>query len=62
MNAKHKIRPGQATVYYWLLELWLPGLFSLVMLACLTHMIYCAFQALAQPVSSFRYAIAAFAL
>jgi hypothetical protein len=62
MNAEYKISAGQANVYFWLLELWLPGLFSLVMLACLTHMAYCAFQTLYHPVSSFRYATAAFAL
>lgn len=51
-----------ATLRRWMLELLLPGLFTLILGACLVHMACCALQAQWQPVAGFHYAISAFAL
>ncbi len=46
----------------WVMELLVPGLFSLILIACLVHMATCALQGQGQPVAGFEYAISAFAL
>ena len=43
-----------------LLEWVLPGLFALILLACLTHLGYCALQGLLMPDGGVNYAISAF--
>lgn len=40
----------------------LPGLFTLILVACLAHMAYCALQGQCMPEKGFEYAISAFAL
>lgn len=45
-----------------LLELLVPGLFTLILMGCLAHMVFCALQAQCMPEKSFQYAISAFAL
>jgi hypothetical protein len=44
------------------LELLLPGLFTIILLSCLAHLGYCALQSQLEPIARFQYAISAFAL
>ena len=44
----------------WLIELLLPGLFTIILLSCLAHLGYCALQSQLQSATSFKYAISAF--
>jgi len=46
----------------WLVELLLPGLFTIILLSCLAHLGYCAMQAQLEPMARFQYAISAFAI
>ncbi len=63
MDSESKRRLPQSEVAeHWVWELLLPGLFSLVLIACLVQLACYALQAQAQPVSTFQYAISAFAL
>ena len=45
----------------WIVEWVLPGLFALILLACLTHLGYCVLQGNSLPSTGFQYAISAFA-
>jgi hypothetical protein len=45
----------------WIVEVVLPGVFTLVLIICLAHLAYSAFQAQEHQVRTVDYAISAFA-
>jgi hypothetical protein len=45
----------------WIVELVLPGVFTLILMICLAHLAYSAFQAQMHQVRTVDYAISAFA-
>lgn len=63
MNSGSKRRlPQPEVAEHWVWELLIPGLFSLVLITCLVQLACYALHAQAEPVSTFQYAISAFAL
>jgi len=62
MNGGNQTNLRKASVNARVFELFVPGLFTLILLACLAHMAYCAFQAQCGLTGGFQYAISAFAL
>lgn len=63
MQSERKARLSQPEVAdHWVLELLLPGLFSLILITCLVHLACVALKAPLQPVNTFQYAISAFTL
>jgi hypothetical protein len=52
---------GLAKKREWLVEWVIPGLFVLILLACLSHLVYSALQGSVLPTSGLHYATSAFA-
>lgn len=62
MNGGNQNHSRQLAIQSRLLEILVPGLFTLILMACLAHMVCCALQAQCVPEKGFQYAISAFAL
>lgn len=62
MNGGNQDCCGQGVSGARVMAVLLPGLFTLILVACLAHMAYCALQGQCMPEKGFEYAISAFAL
>lgn len=62
MNGGNQTSTQNVSVGARVVELLIPGLFTLILMACLAHMACCALQAQFLSTGGFEYAISAFAL